>query len=513
MAGDLSIDFTEKYDLIDNDPIGEGAYAVVYKCLNRKTRQEFAVKIVDKGKAGPKDIDSLDFEIRVMEKIGYHPYVVRLIDHFESEKQIYLILDLLNGGMLFNHIVRLSHYSEKSASDLVRNLLSALAHIHSRGIIHRDLKPENLLLRHNDDSSTNGISYLSDVCLADFGLAGTIPSRLCCGSPSYIAPEVINVGYYLTQREPYDEKCDIWSLGVITYILLSGRMPFGAGNYKDTFRRIVSNKWSFSDEIWNSISPVAKAFITACLTQDPKQRPSAKELLKHAWVDSAQPDLHLGESLQELRRFNAQQMLRAAVRVFCTTHSLLGNLDNTPPFMKYLRHHDVLSTVVEVQSQTEASKTHFVDFGKVLNPPPGWRLQDCCTCPSELVCRHIQNVNEYLFVGKRSMDIYPLMDELLLLKVDAERDVKNNPQIAKARENLEKISHVIKAATAFSESLAKIPQDQRKLNLILSVPTNASKGQSERQEDHRTGKKISKSKSPKTIDKIRAGLKTFFDRF
>ncbi|ORC90299.1 myosin light chain kinase, partial [Trypanosoma theileri] len=462
MGDHSSIDFTEKYALTDNDPIGEGAYAVVYKCVDRKTKQEFAVKVVNKGKAGPKDIDSLDFEIRVMEKIGHHPHVVGLIDHFESESRIYLVLDLLNGGMLFNHIVRLSHYSEKSAADLVKNLLSALAHIHSKGIIHRDLKPENLLLRHKDDSSANGVSYLSDICLADFGLAGTIPSRVCCGSPSYIAPEVINVGYYLTQREPYDEKCDIWSLGVITYILLSGRMPFGAGSYKDTFRRIVSNKWSFSEDIWNSISPTAKAFITACLTQDPKQRPSAQELLKHAWVNTDQPDRHLWESLQELRRFNAQQMLRAAVHVFCTTHSLLGKLDDTPPFMKYLRHHDVLSTVIEVQSQTDASKTHFVDFGKALNPPPGWHLQDCCTCPSELVCRHIQNVNEYLFVGKRSMDVYPLMDELLLLKEDAERAVKKKPRSNKAQKNLEKVLHVIKAATAFSEALAKIPQDQRK---------------------------------------------------
>ncbi|KEG13520.1 myosin light chain kinase [Trypanosoma grayi] len=470
MPNDRVMQFEEKYAIVKGDPLGKGTYAVVYKCIDRKTRKEFAVKIVDKSIAGPKDMDNLDFEIRVMERVGFHPHVVRLIDYYKTEKHIYLVLDLLTGGMLFSRIVELSHYSERYAANLVRNFLSALAHIHSKGIIHRDLKPENLLLRHSKGSSINRLSYHSDVCIADFGLAGTIPSRVCCGSPSYIAPEVINVGYYHRQQEPYNEKCDVWSLGVITYILLSGRMPFFGSTHNAIFSRIVSNQWTFSDDIWDNISPAAKSFVSACMTPDPKRRPSANDLLKHAWIDSLQPDVHLCASIKELKHFNAQEKFRAAARVFCTTRALLGQLDHTPPFMKYLRHKDRLSTVIEVQSQTDSSKTHYVDFGKALSKGKGWRLQNCCTCASELVCRHIQNVHEYLFVGNRSMDILPFIDELGLMKADAAHEVKEGRNKSEVRERLAKVTHVIEAARALSDALAVVPEEQRKPHLMLHTP-------------------------------------------
>ncbi|KAG5475484.1 hypothetical protein LSCM1_03604 [Leishmania martiniquensis] len=454
------------------DEIGKGAYAVVFRCIHRGTKAVYAVKIVDKKKAGPKDIDDITHEIDVMGRIGYHPSVVQMIEYFSTERHFYIILDLLSGGMLFDRIVELRHYSEADASVLVRNVLSALAHIHSKGVIHRDLKPENLLLRHAASPSAPPNSHLTDVCLADFGLAGYVPSTTCCGSPSYIAPEVINVGYYRTRKAPYDCKCDIWSLGVITYILLSGKMPFHGRSFKETFECVVGNRWSFGGDAWASVTPTAKDFIQACLTYDPEARPTALELLQHEWFACEQPHVHLERSLESLRELTKKKV-KAAVRVFCWTQSLLGPLDWTPPFMRFLRHTDKFSTVLTHQSQTDPQRVHTVDFGKALDhAKPGWRIQDCCTCPSEKVCRHIQNVHEYLFVGKRSMEVYPFIDELRMMHEEAEDSLTENPCDAEARQRLDRVNYLIEAACVFSDELAKVPEGELKPNLMLDGSRN-----------------------------------------
>jgi serine/threonine protein kinase len=464
--------FRNRYSL--GEQLGKGAYAVVFQCTNRDNGNVYAVKVVDKTRAGPKDIDDITHEINVMGHIGYHPNVVQMIEYFSTERHLYIVLDMLAGGMLFDRIVQLKHYSESDASVLVRNVLSGLAHIHSKGIIHRDLKPENLLLRHQASESSSLSSHLTDVCLADFGLAGYVPSTTCCGSPAYIAPEVISVGYYRTRKEPYNTKCDIWSIGVITYILLSGKMPFHGRSFKETFEYIINNRWSFNGDTWDNVSPDAKKFVEACLTPDPAARPSAQALLSHRWLAETQSNTHLPGSLESLRKFNAQQKVRAAVRVFCWTQSLLGPLDWTPPFMRFLRHTDKYSTVLTHQSQTDPRKVHTIDFGKALDHnKPGWRLQNCCTCPSEKVCRHIQNVHEYLFVGKRSMEVYPFIDELRMMREEAEDDLAENLKDADAKSRLDKVNHSIEAACVFSDELAKVPEADLKPNLMLDGSSNS----------------------------------------
>nr|CAJ2476014.1 unnamed protein product [Leishmania braziliensis] len=462
--------FRQHYVL--GDEIGKGGYAVVFRCTHLVTKVVYAVKVVDKKKAGPKDIDDITHEIDVMGRIGYHPNVVQMTEYFSTQRHFYIILDLLSGGMLFNRIVELQHYSESDASVLVRNVLSGLAHIHSKGVIHRDLKPENLLLRHAASPSAPPNSHLTDVCLADFGLAGYVPSTTCCGSPSYIAPEVINVGFYRTRKEPYDAKCDIWSMGVITYILLSGKMPFHGESFKDTFECVVRNRWSFKSDIWASVTPAAKDFIQACLTPDPAARPTALVLLQHEWLAHEQPNVHLGQSLESLRELTKKKV-KAAVRVFCWTQSLLGPLDWTPPFMRFLRHTDRFSMILTHQSQTDPQRVHTIDFGKALDHEnPGWRIQDCCTCPSEMVCRHIQNVHEYLFVGKRSMEVYPFIDELRMMREEAEDSLRANPHDDAARKQLDRVNLLIEAACVFSDELAKVPEDELKPNLMLDSSRN-----------------------------------------
>lgn len=458
--------FEQSYTI--GEELGKGAYATVYKCTCLKTKKEWAVKVVDKTKAGPKDINDVQHEVTMMKTIGVHPHVVQLHEFFDTPKSMYLIIDLLQGGMLFDRIVKLKHYSEKDASRLVKNFLLALEHMHSKGIMHRDLKPENLLLKFAEGGE--GTSHLTDVALADFGLAGRVPGQTCCGSPSYIAPEVINVGYLRTQKEPYDGKCDIWSLGTITYILLSGKMPFHGRNFKETFGKIVKNHWGFSGEIWDTVSEGAKDFIKTMLTLDPKHRPSATEALKHPWVANVQPDVHLPSAIDGIKQFNAQQKFRGAMFVFRATTSFLGVMDRTPPFMKYLNHKDKLSTVIESKSQTDPNKLHYVDFSRVLlRSTPGWKMQSCCTCGSKMVCRHIQNVHEYLFVGRSDMDVQPFMNELLGLKEDITIDLEDDPKNTKLKLKLEEVENVISAANTFREEYLRVPEEEMKPNLMLQA--------------------------------------------
>ena len=342
--------------------------------------------------------------------------------------------------------------------------------------MHRDLKPENLLLKRSTATYDTDISHLTDFCVADFGLSGRSPGQTCCGSPSYIAPEVINVGYFRTQRDPYDCKCDIWSVGVITYILLSGKMPFHGKHFKETFGKIVKGQWAFVGDVWDtSVSPAAKDFIRKLLTMDPKARPSATEALRHAWVVNVQSDVHMMASLEGLKQFNAERKLRGAMMVFRATTSFLGKLDRTPPFLKYLSHQNKLSTVVQAQSQTDASRVHHIDFSRaLLRDNPGWKLQDCCTCGSQLVCRHIQNVHEYLFVGRKDMDVEPFINELELMKDEAEFDFADDPTNEGIQARAEEVEDILRAARAFREEYLKVPGSQMKANFMLDKPAGSA---------------------------------------
>lgn len=197
----------------------------------------------------------------------------------------------MSGGELYDEIVKRGSFTECDACTILRQVLSATAYLHENGIAHRDLKPENLLI--------SSVECL-EVKIADFGLSKDFSQAnamtTCCGSPSYVAPEVLQQGVY-------NNSCDIWSIGVILYVLLSGFLPFFGDTQEELFDKILTGSYSFSNKVWDDISPTAKDLVTKMLTLNEEDRPTAKQCLEHPWFRANNPrkQLRSVESLRDLR--------------------------------------------------------------------------------------------------------------------------------------------------------------------------------------------------------------------
>eukprot|EP00039_Didymoeca_costata_P012142 m.173781 g.173781 ORF g.173781 m.173781 type:complete len:573 (-) comp15394_c2_seq1:70-1788(-) len=267
----------EAYDI--KKKIGDGNFAVVKQCIHRNSGKQYALKIIDKSKTrGVKETKMIENEVKTMRTID-HPNCVALIDVYDTPEELFLVLELVEGGDLFDRIVEKGKYEEPAAKLLVRDLATAIQHMHSKQIIHRDLKPENLLVTVDN----NGYDRIK---LADFGLSLVVdkPLHTVCGTPTYVAPEIIS-----ETPEGYGLKVDLWATGVIAYILLCGFPPFAAANkaQNDLFRKIRSGKFSFPSPYWDKISHEAKDLIRKLLLVNPKERYDANQLLAHPWLASA----------------------------------------------------------------------------------------------------------------------------------------------------------------------------------------------------------------------------------
>ena len=194
-----------------------------------------------------------------------------------SKDKYYLVFELVPGGELFHRIVKLHHFNEHDAATCVKGILDGVAYLHHRGICHRDLKPENLLFRSTDPSR------LDDIVIADFGVArhldSTALTRTLVGSPGYTAPELFNEDGYKGQ------PADMWSVGVITYALLSGTTPFKGDHMDSILKEQMTGHIDFSRKIWTGISQDAKEFIMQCCATSPKKRLTVDEALSHPWLD------------------------------------------------------------------------------------------------------------------------------------------------------------------------------------------------------------------------------------
>ncbi|KAJ1272930.1 hypothetical protein BS78_06G240800 [Paspalum vaginatum] len=237
---------------------------------------------------------------RIVESVAPHPNVIGLHDVYEDAHGVHLILELCSGGELFDRIVGRARYSEFDAAAVVRQIARGLEALHKANIIHRDLKPENCLFSDKNEDST--------LKIMDFGLSSvedfSDPIVTLFGSIDYVSPEALS-------RQDVSAASDMWSVGVILYILLSGCPPFHAATNREKQQRILQGEFSFQDHTWKTISSSAKDLISSLLSVEPYKRPT---LLRHPWVigDCAKQDLMDSEVVSKLQKFNARRKLRAA---------------------------------------------------------------------------------------------------------------------------------------------------------------------------------------------------------
>ncbi|XP_020279716.1 serine/threonine-protein kinase GG21441 isoform X2 [Pseudomyrmex gracilis] len=254
--------------------IGDGNFAVVRQCVHKFTGDAYAMKIVDKHKCQGKET-MLASEVAILRQVC-HPNIISLIAEQETADQLFLVMELVKGGDLFDAIAAATKFSEAEASVMISHLTSALAYLHSHHIVHRDVKPENLLVEMDG-------SHIRCLKLGDFGLAQVVrePLYTVCGTPTYVAPEILaETGYGL--------KIDVWAAGVILYILLCGFPPFVSleNEQEELFERILSGQYEFTWPYWENISDSAKQLISNMLQPQPELRFSAEDVLDHPWLAS-----------------------------------------------------------------------------------------------------------------------------------------------------------------------------------------------------------------------------------
>lgn len=303
--------FNEVYKL--GKQLGEGAFSVVKEGQNRTTHKSFAIKIVTKAKLSKEDEIALKDEIDVLQDME-HKHIIRLYDVFEEPQHYFLVTEKMMGGELFDRIVQKSYYNEKEARDTCAILFSAIHYCHKKRVAHRDLKPENLLLTSENDDS--------DIKIADFGFAKRVkePKSLTtqCGTPGYVAAEIL-------EGKPYDTQADMWSIGVIVYILLGGYPPFIESNQRTLFRKIRKGQYEFHEEYWGQVSEDAKDLIRNLLTVDPDTRYDSAKALSNKWIGADAKklaSLDLGTNLAQFKKFNAKRKFKAAVSTVMAANKL-----------------------------------------------------------------------------------------------------------------------------------------------------------------------------------------------
>eukprot|EP00347_Sterkiella_histriomuscorum_P020848 403336235 len=286
--------------------LGTGAFGEVRKCSNRKTGAIRAVKIIRKDSLDAKEKARFFQEIDILRQLD-HPNIVRLYEVFQDEKRYYLVTELCTGGELFDEITNRSNFSEQDAAVIIKQVLSAVQYCHVKNIVHRDLKPENILM---DTKNNNQIKVI------DFGTSQKFdPSKKMnqiFGTAYYIAPEVL--------KGEYNEKCDLWSLGVILYILLSGKPPFDGNDDKEIVNSVRMGTYSITGPEWKNISNDAKDLIKKMLTYDILNRITAEQAINHPWIkkkvlEPSDPKATIS-ALQNLRMFRAEQKMQQAAITF-----------------------------------------------------------------------------------------------------------------------------------------------------------------------------------------------------
>uniref|UniRef100_A0A673N7F9 non-specific serine/threonine protein kinase n=1 Tax=Sinocyclocheilus rhinocerous TaxID=307959 RepID=A0A673N7F9_9TELE len=259
------------------EELGSGQFAIVKQCREKSSGRDFAAKFIKKSQsiASRRGVlrEEIEREVNILQQI-HHPNIVMLHDVFENKTDVVLILELVSGGELFDFLAEKESLSEEEATQFIKQILEGVHYLHTRNIAHFDLKPENIMLL---DKNTP----LPRIKLIDFGLAHKIAEGVefknIFGTPEFVAPEIVNY-------EPLGLEADMWSVGVITYILLSGASPFLGETKQDTLGNISAMNYEFDDEFFGHTSELAKNFIRQLLEKDTKKRLTIQDALNHPWI-------------------------------------------------------------------------------------------------------------------------------------------------------------------------------------------------------------------------------------
>jgi len=314
-AKDIATAFYQKYE--PREILGRGVSSTVRRAVLKETGGSFAVKIIDVSQ-DLVDSDGLSLkdqtfrEISILRMVAGHENIIKLLDVFESETYIFLVFELCTNGELFDHLNSVVTISEKRARRIMRQVMEALIHCHSKGVVHRDIKPENILL----DQDFN-------VKVTDFGFAKVLQpgERLyeVCGTPGYLAPELLKAG--MVERHEcagYAQEVDVWACGVVLYTLLVGFPPFWHRKQLMMIRQIMEAKYSFDSAEWADISKSAKDLISLMLVVEPSERLSINQSLMHEFFHTSMSrrGSKTSESLPSLpvKTFNPRKMWRVVLK-------------------------------------------------------------------------------------------------------------------------------------------------------------------------------------------------------
>jgi len=260
-----------KYEI--GKELGRGGFSIVKEGTDRVTGEKVAIKFIEKKFVDQEELKLLGREIDIMKKVQ-HKNVLKLVEIYETDNHLSLVMELVNGGELFYKIVDKGNYSEGEARDIIRQLVEGVDYLHGKGIAHRDLKPENLLCSENEEGVV--------IKIADFGLSKAFSNgsvlETSCGTPDYAAPEVLRMD------GAYDKSVDLWSMGVITYVVLCGFPPFYGKTQAHLFEKILNADYDFPDPEWTNISDEAKDFVRHLLVLDIDKRYTTKQCLEHPWL-------------------------------------------------------------------------------------------------------------------------------------------------------------------------------------------------------------------------------------
>lgn len=294
------------YDL--GRELGRGEFGVTYLCTDVSSGEKFACKSISKKKLRTAvDIEDVKREVEIMRHLPKHSNIVTLKDTFEDDQAVHIVMELCEGGELFDRIVARGHYTERAAAGIMKTIVEVVQMCHKHGVMHRDLKPENFLFANKKETSA--------LKAIDFGLSVFFKPgeqfNEIVGSPYYMAPEVL--------KRNYGPEVDVWSAGVILYILLCGVPPFWAETEQGVAQAIIRSVIDFKRDPWPKVSDNAKDLVKKMLDPDPKRRLTAQGVLDHPWIQNAKkaPNVPLGETVKaRLKQFSVMNKLKKrALRV------------------------------------------------------------------------------------------------------------------------------------------------------------------------------------------------------